>query len=306
MDEKLILEFAESLLHAIGACQDSFEKTETPSADVERLHSLFVEIIDQNKNLVFSEFHNHLLVNDNALTVNAQQVPTVGAFLFFMLKFNIRSITITNLCSLGEFDDLVRIFSIPPPRLKENPTLTLKRHNIVNVIIEPQGEPGKSISHKATAKPSPAMPLAKPWKEGRSAEKETAANLAEEYLKSLPDNIEDPDTDISKGGINIATISKEKKRKKRKKSHLADKPEGTVYLKVMVKLGRQVVDGAKVIVMSKPPASKLTKDREGTYFLLSPGKYRIIIQHDKYTMNHVIELFANLDEIQIDINLLDA
>jgi hypothetical protein len=84
------------------------------------------------------------------------------------------------------------------------------------------------------------------------------------------------------------------------------RPPGTVHLVVMTKMGRQIVDDARVTILSNPEVSRVTNGQRGASFYLMPGAYKIRVNYDKYVVRHEIQLGADLDEIQMDVNLLDA
>ena len=326
LDEKNVIEFVEVFIFAIGSFQRHPKDRNLKFENVDKLHALYSDIVRKSEKLILSEFHNHLMFNDSALPVDTQQKPAIGAFIFLMLEYNIRSFSFNQRCSKDEFGDLLSVLALPSEDFRGNPPGALRENNIVNVTITPQGEPSGAVAREEPMLSSfelePVTLAEKLMSEKNEADEKIPelANIMEKpefpLVKAEQTSSSEPFSDpedselVMDATTRIMAIpAKEipvKKDRNRNILDVEDRPLGSVHLVVVAKLGRQVVDDAKVTIMSKPSITKVTQYNKGASFFLPPGRYRIIVQYDKYTMNYDIELFKDLDEIQLDINLLDA
>lgn len=359
LSEEKIASFLQKFIATVGIRQRYAGSSQLYNDNLNSLFSLTAEILEQFGDFTFSEFHNHLMYNNSPLSVSFQQQSLVGAYVYFMLEHNMKSVTFHQGCEKKDLNGLFNAIAEYPDRLRTGAKGIFDEIGIRGISIAPLGElemaaKGLESAQKVSAysdgeKNAPdielpefeqdeqhdeqpgeqpsmhadELPERQPVKE-HEAIGNAGIELNEAYTEqdSADDSAYDGKTvimnrddmvlgdDDADGHTRIMTRPKEPETKTSTiRKEIMDKqvrPPNTVHLVVMTRLGRQVVDDAKVTVLSKPPITRNTAGQRGASFFLLPNLYKIRVNYDKYTMTYDIELGADLDEIQMDVNLLDA
>ncbi len=328
-DESKIAAFLEKFIATLGVCQRYPPGSQLVKDNLSNLYAQMSELFRETGNLNFSEFHNHLMLNEAALSVPFQRTPLIGAFVFFMLEHNLRTIDFRSNCTQDDLESFLTVLAQDPERLRGDPQSTVLELNVSGIAVLPLGEPGHQVE---TIEPASSITSIDLLKEAES--NSTMESLAEPVREPVPegpagqatshDIFSEEDFAHSDGEtriINRADLIDEEgptRIMEQPRSSIYDsgarrkilqeevRPPGTVHLVVMTKMGRQIVDDAKVTILSKPEVEKMTNGQRGASFFLMPGSYKIRVIYDKYIVRHEIQLGADLDEIQMDVNLLDA
>jgi hypothetical protein len=360
IDEAKISAYLEKFIATLGVCQRYAPDSQLVFDSVKSLYALLRNIISDSDALNLSEFHNNLIINNSALSVNFQSTPLVGAFVFFMLENNLRAISFQKDVTQADLKSLLDTLSDNPEKIRANPVESLRALNVEGISVEPLGEKERESAREivlATMEPETTSMLMHPdelpsqiesddsfpgnlddsdpmqslpharQRPPRQNESEVSYDEDPDPF-SLPETLSSPQKSISEEGetrilvrpnidldstgeqtqiMSRPTKADSYQTAMRKKIMQEDvRPPGTVLLVVMTKLGRQIVDDAKVIILTDPEVERVTARQRGASFFLLPGNYKIRVIYDKYIMVYDIQIGADLDEIQMDVNLLDA
>lgn len=331
-DESKVAAFLEKFIASLGVCQRYPPGSQLVKDNLSNLYAQMSELLHDMNGLDFSEFHNHLLLNESALSVPFQRTPLIGAFVFLMLEHNLRSIVFTRNCTQDDLEIFLNLLAEAPERLRTDPTSTIEELTISGIQVQALGEPGPMVetfespssitsldllqeAEDETPVDQPREPVREPVPEGpEEQDGEHSSPLNREDYSFIDGETRIIDRNVISDQEGPTRIMEQPRSQQSsfdsgtRKRILQDevRPPGTVHLVVMTKMGRQIVDDAKVTILSKPEVTRTTNAQRGASFFLMPGKYKIRVIYDKYIIRHEIQLGADLDEIQMDVNLLDA
>jgi len=339
IDEDSITTFLEKLISTLGVRRRYASVNPIVKENIQNLYMYLSDFLVNQGYLSFSEFHSHLMVNDEALTVEVQKTPPVGAFVFLMLEYNLKRIVFTNACETDSLKGLLGLLADSPENLRADPVGALADLAIAGIEVEPQGkseqdtraveisvvtpEPEQTPSpdqemNEAAAKPERDMPEEKTiaakeqvpvWEDVEDQAPFPLSDGTQVVLHQSDIIGNDEDVD-EEGHTRIMSRPKpEEVPSTAIRKQILQRPNGqrgTVHLVIIVRLGREIVDDAKVTVLTTPEVSGVTALQQGAGFHLLPGKFKLQVTYDKYSSHHDIELGEDIDEIQMDVNLLDA
>lgn len=329
LNESRVATFIEKFIATLGVFQRYPTDSRLVKEAVQGFFVLMMDIMSPTGRLTFSEFHNHLQVNDEALSVKFQDTPLAGGLVFFMLEHNMSSISFLAKCSRSDLESFFKILAVSPYLLRQNPVKTLEEAGIRGIQVKPMGElnqiDGGEGTHRIVS--TEAVEATAVRTLHRQA---AAAQLVPEQASPVPDPMEADEPEATDGVTEVMArpeapgvesdeedgrtlvmsrpVAKGRPIPEVEKRPLYEgvRPPGTVLLVVMAMLGRQVVDDAKVTILTDPEVSRSTSSQRGASFYLLPGSFKIRVSYDKYSLVYDIELGAEVEEIQMDVNLLDA
>jgi hypothetical protein len=301
-DEELIaISFVEQFLASVGAIQRYAPESTMVSEALDELYKRLVRALSDDEELILSEFHNHLVINEDPVTVETQGTAMAGAFVFFMLERNLQTIAFRRACSRRELEKFLLLLAAWPDEARSDPEAHIRKRAIDGVRIEPQGK-GDS---KAVASASvPDDDLVVPEKITSPAEPSSDGQGDENAV--IPPSFggdqwsEDQPTRIMSQAMAPSSIN----RVPHKGGKISPtRKTGPVQLQVMCRLGALNLDGARVTILADPRVEKSTERQEGVQFSLMAGKYRVRVAYDKYLHYYEVDLDNSDAKVVMEVDL---
>lgn len=342
IDELKIEVFLEKFFATLGACHRYSPTSMLVKENTKSLYAMLSELKEDFGKLGFSEFHNNLMLNDKVLSIEFQRTTLAGAFIFFMLEYNFRSITFTEGSSLEDLERFLTLMAIDPEEIRQNPEEILKENSIENITIEPHGisdnekpaapstqaiyfgeEKKENIipdelpvspdSQKPSIETKTEMPPSIDKEPSRRKKVKKAIRFEKSRSYETIDATKLPNEPADEAPSNVSTrIMSRPQPKKKSEREKPKTPTGppsskanTIDLKVFVRMGEHPVEGAEVTILSNPKVTDIATIKNGARFLLFPGNYKIRITYDVFTITKNIHLENDANNVQVDINLGD-
>ncbi|MDP8224099.1 MAG: hypothetical protein P9L99_12125 [Candidatus Lernaella stagnicola] len=114
--EERVIFFIEQWMNVAAHMARYSETNRLVAQNAQLLHGMLADVAGSRSEITIVELHNILLFGGAALSNYATNLPAVGAFVFLMLKHNIRSFRIKSDVDLEDFMSLLSMLAAPNAR----------------------------------------------------------------------------------------------------------------------------------------------------------------------------------------------
>lgn len=234
-----------------------------------RLYEMLPLVLGERDQVEFAELHDMILVNGKPLSLAAQEKENVGAFVFVLLKNNVRAITINRRVSAEEFQVLLEIFHGSPEDQIVDVVNKMREARVRNITVE---------QHVKLETPSLA---------GGQVTK-----ADEEQARSA---------DEQAGEVEETTETESRRVVASQHARTEIRPAGANRIHFTIHVGGMVLAGAEVSC-EVPLKQQKTTNEEGKATLFLPlGENEVIIRYEQHRLPYALEAEEEDQLFEIDL-----